>query len=55
MGGGRGEGAPQYLLDKIDRVQRRPVDAGVFQGFVSINDLERKEDERKSLPNYIER
>ena len=23
-------GAPQYLLDKIDRVQRRAVDAGVF-------------------------
>ena len=39
-------GAPQYLLDKIDRVQRRAVDAGVIQGFVSINDLVRKEDEK---------
>ena len=39
-------GAHQYLLDKIDRVQRRAVDAGVFQGFVSINDLEGKKVEK---------
>ena len=39
-------GAPQNLLEKIDRVQRRAVDAGVIQGFVSINDLVRKKDEK---------
>ena len=43
MGGG---GALLYLLDKIDRVPRRAADAGVIQGFVSINDLVRKEDEK---------
>ena len=44
-GGGGYDCAPQYLFDKIDRVQRRAVGAGVIQGFVSINDLVRKEDE----------
>ena len=47
-------GAPHYLLDKMDRESRGGLLMhAVIQGFFSINDLVRKEDEK--LYQFISR